>query len=206
MRKGCNRVSGAPFPAVLTWTSQKGGLGIMLLVLNPAAWSPLHVSHFSAVRPARSLTMAVNLEESARRAARTASQLDSFERNVLLQVLAMGHAAVDLFLKSQGNGDLGSTVTTAEGTILSRGEKLQTHRLRTIFGEHFYAAFVYSRGLKQKIELRPLDARLNLPDGIASYLNASDAADAFHVWRQREGAERVHPHRQLVESYAGFKA
>ena len=37
-------------------------------------------------------------------------------------------------------------------------------------------------------------------------VNASDAADAFHVWRQREGAERVHPHRQLVEFYVGFQA
>ena len=37
-------------------------------------------------------------------------------------------------------------------------------------------------------------------------VNASDAADAFHVWRQREGAERVHPHRQLVECHVGFQA
>ena len=82
----------------------------------------------------------------------------------------MGHAAVDLFLKSHGNGDLGPTVTTAGGVVLLRSEKPQAHRLRTIFGEHFYEAFVYSRGPKQKIELRPLDTRLNWPDGIASYL------------------------------------
>jgi|GEM_PF-6507788 len=47
----------------------------------------------------------------------------------------------------------------------------------------FYESFVYSRGPKQKIELRLLDARLNLRS-----VNASDAADVFHVWRQREGA------------------
>ena len=121
-------------------------------------------------KPDRLGTMAVNLEEAARQASRNASQLDPFERNVLRQVLAMGHAAVDLFLKSQGNGDLGPTVITDGGVILQRSEKPQAHRVRTIFGEHFYDAFVYSRGPKQKIELRPLDARLNLPDGIASYL------------------------------------
>jgi hypothetical protein len=37
-------------------------------------------------------------------------------------------------------------------------------------------------------------------------INASSEAEAFHVWRQSEGAKRVHPHRQLVESYQGFKA
>ena len=66
-------------------------------------------------KPDRLGTMAVNLEEAARQASRNASQLDPFERNVLRQVLAMGHAAVDLFLKSQGNGDLGPTVTTDGG-------------------------------------------------------------------------------------------
>ena len=37
-------------------------------------------------------------------------------------------------------------------------------------------------------------------------INASDAAEEFGFWRQEEGAKRVHPHRQLVEGYAGFKA
>ena len=115
-------------------------------------------------------TLADDLRDSARLAAQTATSLDTFERNVLRQVLAMGHAAVDLFLKSQGNGDLGPTVTTAAATLLLRSPTPQTHRLRTLFGEHFYEAFVYSRGPKRTIELRSLDARLNRPDGIASYL------------------------------------
>lgn len=42
--------------------------------------------------------------------------------------------------------------------------------MRTIFGEHTFRAYVYSRGANRKIELRPVDARLNLPDGKASYL------------------------------------
>ena len=49
--------------------------------------------------------------------------------------------------------------------------------------------------------LEGAEAMLNL-----RAVNASDAPEVFHVWRQTEGAERIHPHRQLVESYAGFKA
>ena len=37
-------------------------------------------------------------------------------------------------------------------------------------------------------------------------INASDAAEEFGFWRQEEGAQRVHPHRQLVVGYAGFEA
>jgi hypothetical protein len=42
--------------------------------------------------------------------------------------------------------------------------------LRTIFGEHAVQAYVYSQGSKRKIELKPVDARVNLPEGKASYL------------------------------------
>lgn len=37
-------------------------------------------------------------------------------------------------------------------------------------------------------------------------VNASDAAEEFGFWRQEDGAERLHPHRQLVEGYTGFHA
>jgi hypothetical protein len=32
------------------------------------------------------------------------------------------------------------------------------------------ASYVYARGEHRKIELRPIDARINLPEGKASYL------------------------------------
>jgi hypothetical protein len=82
----------------------------------------------------------------------------------------MGHNAVDWFLKAQGDGDFGERVTTAEGTVLQRSETPVVRSLRTIFGEHSFQAYVYAPGSKQKIELRPIDARLNLPEGKASYL------------------------------------
>ena len=37
-------------------------------------------------------------------------------------------------------------------------------------------------------------------------INASSEAKAFQVWRQTEGAKRIHPHRQRVDAYEGFKA
>jgi hypothetical protein len=54
--------------------------------------------------------------------------------------------------------------------VLYRSDTLLTRPLRTIFGEHAFEAYVYAQGSKRKIELRPIDARLNLPEGKASYL------------------------------------
>src|SRR6266446_4371929 len=67
-------------------------------------------------------------------------------------------------------GDFGETVTTEAGDILQRSDTPTSRPLRSIFGEHGFHSFVYSQGPKQKIELRPIDARLNLPEGKASYL------------------------------------
>jgi len=95
---------------------------------------------------------------------------DEVERGVFQKVLAIGRSAVNLFLKEQGDGDLGENVITEEGVTLHRSETVMPRPVRSIFGEHSFEAFVYSRGPKQKIELRPIDARLNLPEGKASYL------------------------------------
>jgi hypothetical protein len=104
------------------------------------------------------------------RAVQDGSSLDDVERGVFQRVLAIGNAAVGLFLKGQGNGDLGESIITQEDITLYRSDTVSTRALRTIFGEHSFETFVYSRGSKQKIELRPIDARLNLPEGKASYL------------------------------------
>src|SRR5947209_78457 len=83
----------------------------------------------------------------------------------------MGRAAVNLFLENQGNGDLGETVTTDEGTLLHRSDQPQPRALRTIFGEHCFKSYGYARGTHRTIELRPIDARLNLlPDKASALL------------------------------------
>jgi hypothetical protein len=114
-------------------------------------------------------TLAPDLRDFARQAAHNGTTLDTFERGLLKRLLAMGRTTTDLFLNAQGHGDLGPTVETAERTILHRSERPQARSIRTIFGRHCFHAFVYSRGPKQKIELRPIDSRLNLPDSHASY-------------------------------------
>ena len=113
---------------------------------------------------------AQRLEAFTREAARSGMPLDEFERKTLGAVLLMGKLNVDQFLKAQGNGDLGETVTTEVGRTLRRSPDVVERPLRTVFGEHSFSQFVYAVGPKRKIELRPIDARLGLPAGKYSYL------------------------------------
>jgi hypothetical protein len=114
--------------------------------------------------------LADKLTGKVEQAVRDGVSLYELERSVLQELLNMGRAAVDLFLENQGNGDLGETVTTKEGKLLHRSDKPQPRELRTIFGEHSFASYVYARGAHRAIELRPIDARLNLLPGKASAL------------------------------------
>src|SRR5277367_4671973 len=75
-----------------------------------------------------------NLMEFIRCSVKNGSNLDEVERGAFKRVLGIGHAALELFLKAQGDGDMGKTVQTANGTILERSEKVMPRALRTIFG------------------------------------------------------------------------
>ena len=114
--------------------------------------------------------LADDLTGFVQRSVRDGNSLDEVERGVFQRLLSMGRIAIDLCLKGQGDGDLGESVVTQEGLHLHRSDTGMTRTLRTIFGEHSFEAFVYSPGSKRKIALRPIDARLNLPAGKASYL------------------------------------
>jgi hypothetical protein len=114
--------------------------------------------------------LARGLDEFVVGAAREGLPLYEVERTILDRVLKMGKTAVDSFLELQGDGDLGETVTTEDGVTLVRSDEPVERPLQTVFGRHMFEQFVYSRGPKRKIELRPLDARMSLPEGVASYL------------------------------------
>lgn len=116
------------------------------------------------------VNLAHDLTDFVRRSVADGASLDDLERGTFQRLLAMGHAAVTLFLNAQGEGDLGPEVATAPGHTLQRSATVQPRYLRTIFGEHRFQAYVYARGAKRPIELRPIDARLHLPAGNASYL------------------------------------
>jgi hypothetical protein len=118
----------------------------------------------------RLVHLAEELHDLVRSSVQEGATLDQLERAVFQRVLAMGRTALDLFVHAQGDGNLGETLTTTEGTSLQRSETVHTRTIRTVFGEHSFQAYVYAPGPKRKIALRPIDARLNLPDGPASYL------------------------------------
>jgi hypothetical protein len=114
--------------------------------------------------------LANDLEGFVLEAARDGSDFYSVERGVLDRVLELGFAAVNLFLSVQGNGDLGPSIETEQGTILYRSNTVENRPVRTIYGEHTFQQYVYSQGSNRKIELKPIDARINLPEGKSSYL------------------------------------
>lgn len=113
---------------------------------------------------------AKQLEEYARTAAGNGTRQYDVERETLSRALQIGKRALDLYLGLQGNGDLGPSVETDDGASLVRSAEPVTRRLRTIFGEHQFAAYVYSDGPKQRVALKPIDARLHLPASTFSYL------------------------------------
>jgi hypothetical protein len=116
------------------------------------------------------MNLAGDLVAFVRKAVQEGASLDDLERGAFAFVLDIGKSAVELFLKAQGDGDLGAEVSTEDGAVLQRSGGVVERPLRTIFGEHIVEGYVYSQGSKKKIDLRPIDARINLPDGKASYL------------------------------------
>lgn len=92
--------------------------------------------------------------------------MHEFERGLLDQLLKLGKHLTDQFLKAQRDGDLGQT-TSNEDSILHRSKKPVTRKLRSVFGEHSFDAYVYrtQRNEKSAIALRPVDQRLKIgPD------------------------------------------
>ena len=87
-----------------------------------------------------------------------------------METLKIGNKAIEGLLQLIGPGDLGPTVKTGKGQSLHRSAEPEERHLRTIFGEHMFRRYVYSRGSKRKTELRPIDSRLGLSPRIGSYL------------------------------------
>ena len=49
--------------------------------------------------------------------------------------------------------------------MLKRSATPRPHELRSLFGEHKYHAYVYGDNLRVKIGFRPVDVRMQLPEG-----------------------------------------
>lgn len=108
--------------------------------------------------------MASELRLLAIKSAAEGKSLDSVERATWSLILRMGRSAVELFIHSQGVGDLGPTVTGDGHRCLVRSETPVNSTIRTVFGTHVFQQFAYSTGPKTRVQLYPIDARMQLPD------------------------------------------
>jgi hypothetical protein len=116
------------------------------------------------------MELAEQMEGFVREAAREGRSLHEVEQHLHEVVHRLGNVATGMFIALQGDGDLGKTVTTEDGVTLQRSVAPVNRPLQTVFGLFHVRAYVYARGPKKRIELRPIDARMSLPEGHASYL------------------------------------
>ncbi len=110
------------------------------------------------------------LVDRVKEAASRERSLHELERDLFDRLLKMGRDLIEMFIGLQGDGDLGKSIQTTDERTLHRSEETKTRRLRTIFGEHRFQQYAYSAGKGKTIELRPTDARMQLPVGVCSYL------------------------------------
>jgi hypothetical protein len=102
-------------------------------------------------------------------AAQQGQPVHEVEKAIWQQVLRIGHQALAQFFKLLGSGDLGEIVTLPDGRSCPRLD-LHERRYVSIFGEFKLQRTVYGSREGQKIEFVPLDNRLQLPQGVFSYV------------------------------------
>jgi len=116
-----------------------------------------------------------------RQATTSNERIDQVERRLMKQLLELGHSLLEAFVAGQGDGDVGATLTTADGQEQGRLPEPHERPYVSIFGELSIRRYVYGTREGQKIEAVPLDARLGLPAGKFSYV--------LEDWAQRFGVQ-----------------
>lgn len=111
-----------------------------------------------------------DLMEFTKSSADNGSAVHEVEQGLWDRILKMGWEAMQLFFSAQGNGDEGEHLTTPDGRILKRLDRLHVRSYLSIFGHFELPRVVYGTREGQKIEYVPLDARLQLPEGKFSYV------------------------------------
>lgn len=110
------------------------------------------------------------LRDFVQRAAQEQQRIDTVERGLMRQLLALGHALLSAFVAHQGDGDLGPEAETSEGRAARRLPDRHDRRYVSIFGELTIGRVGYGTREGQKIERVPLDERLGMPEGEFSYV------------------------------------
>jgi hypothetical protein len=111
-----------------------------------------------------------DFQEFIRASAREGSPIHEVEMGMWQRLLQMGREGLGLFLQMQGDGDMGKTVTLPTGEECQRLTGQHKRRYVSIFGEFQIPRVVYGSREKQKIEVVPLDNRLQLPESVFSYV------------------------------------
>src|SRR5581483_4536493 len=105
-----------------------------------------------------------------RTAAAQGTAVHDVERGIWQRVLQIGRATLGHFFALHGTGDLGETLTPAEGQCWERLPELHSRRYVSIFGAFTLTRTAYGTREGQKIEFVPLDNRLQLPASVFSYV------------------------------------
>lgn len=130
------------------------------------------------------------LQMYVQEAASKGSAAHEVELGIWNRMLTIGRQAFGMFLTQQGTGDLGDRVTLADGREVVRFDDLHTKSLRTVFGKFELQRAAYGGRETQKIELVPLDTRLQLP--------ASDFSYLLQDWNQSLAVENSYDHTDSV--------
>jgi hypothetical protein len=120
--------------------------------------------------------------------------------------LQIGRRCLAAFLHVHGTGDLGATVTLADGRQVQRLEALHPRRYVSLFGAFTLERTVYGSREGQALEFVPLDNRLQLPESAFSYvLQDWDQALAMEqpFSQVNQTIQRVLRMKQSVDSLEG---
>jgi len=121
--------------------------------------------------------------------------------------LQVGRRGLSAFLDAHGSGDVGQTVTLADGREVRRLEELHRRQYVSIFGSFTLQRTVYGSREGQTLEFVPLDNRLQLPPSDFSYVLQD--WDQSLVMEQPFGQvsqtmERILRFKQSVDSLEGM--
>ena len=100
---------------------------------------------------------------------RNSAPLDKLERDLVAELMNLGHACLQDFIEAAGDGDVGDRLTVNDQTV-RRSEETQKRTYRSVFGEFIIERYVYSRRKKTKALAKPLDQKLGLPADEVSYV------------------------------------
>lgn len=120
------------------------------------------------------------------------------ERGIWERVLRLGREALGLYFSLQGPGDRGECLSLSDGREVRRLAGRYTRQYRSIFGGFTLSRVAYGSRAGQKLEWVPLDARLQLPQSVYSYV--------LQDWDERLSVENPYGQvNRLLSKMLGFE-